>query len=204
MCRNISIYNTDPCRPAGPDVLQGTSRHRGLPGPGQWSGGSLQAEGSQQIAAVHWAGLSGYLSHLHGEALIGRRICSMAFFFIYFCYLTSNSTFSPLGVLAAAQWGGQTGLPEPHRRGRAHSDAHRSAVWRSSAGLPHWVLHPDGRSNPGHHPSSGHPAHRRKLRILAQQPQGGVLEPDEADRPQCWDFRRCAHLGHWRVDISGF
>uniref|UniRef100_A0A3P9NZW0 Transmembrane protein 101 n=1 Tax=Poecilia reticulata TaxID=8081 RepID=A0A3P9NZW0_POERE len=58
--------------------------------------------------------------------------------------------------------------------------------------------------DPDHHPSPGHPAHRRKPRILAQQPQGGVLEPDEADRPQRGDFRRRPHPGHRRVELSGF
>lgn len=95
--------------------------------------------------------------------------------------LTCSTAFCPPGVLPAAQQRGPTGLPEPHRWRGAHSDAGGGSVRRSGPGLPLWLLHPPGGSDPGHRPSSGHPPHRREHGLLAQQPQGGVLEPDEAD-----------------------
>lgn len=107
-----------------------------------------------------------------------------------------TTTFCPLGVLPAAQQRGQAGLSEPHRWRRGHSDAAGGSVRRSRLGVPLRLVHPPGRSDPRHRPSVSHPLHRREHQLLAPQQQSGVLEPDEADRSQCWHFGGFADPGY--------
>lgn len=110
------------------------------------------------------------------------------------------TTLPPLGVLPPAQQRGPAGLSEPHHRRRAHPDAAGGAARGARPGLPLRLLHPSGGADPVRGPAAHHPAHRRQPGLLAPQPQGGVLEPDEADRTQRGRLRGDADPSHRRLN----